>query len=263
MTAEIRGVDLILSLVPKMNRHEVPSYYGSHANNTTKGLRFGSIIFGKFNMPSYNKTCQNSLQSMFCVGQTRIRNKSQMSRLCGAISRRCHTKLTVPSAAPKQLLRCVNPNQWKTGRSGSNLRLCGENWPISSTFSSLMEMTKVHLSSQCLTPAHKSSALKIEDTVSENLCSNLPPLEVDKHLPLFHLICLFLVFLLKCCNGFSLKPAQPMCDGRLFASSPFSRLASRGALFCRFPCRWVLFVVLSLTRRVLVHDATPCSREDS
>ena len=31
LTVETRGVDLILSPVPKMNRHEVPSYFGSHA----------------------------------------------------------------------------------------------------------------------------------------------------------------------------------------------------------------------------------------
>ena len=36
-----------------------------------------------------------------------------------------HTKLTAPSAAPKQLSRCVNPNQLKTGRLESNFRLCG------------------------------------------------------------------------------------------------------------------------------------------
>ena len=37
-----------------------------------------------------------------------------------------------------------------------------------------MEMTKVHLSSQRLTPAHKPSALRIEETWLENQCSNLP-----------------------------------------------------------------------------------------
>ena len=122
-----------------------------------------------------------------------------------------HTKLTVPSAAPKQLSQCVNPNQLKTGRLESNLRLCGENWQISSKFSSLMEMTKVHLSSQHSTPAHKSSALQIEETELENHCSNLPLFEVNSCLLLLHLICLFLVFLLKCCNGFSLKPTQQVC----------------------------------------------------
>ena len=40
-------------------------------------------------------------------------------------------KLTFPSAAPKQLSRFDNSNQLKTERSESNLRLCGEFWPIS------------------------------------------------------------------------------------------------------------------------------------
>ena len=54
-----------------------------------------------------------------------------------------------------------------------------------------------------------------------------------------------------------------MCDGCLLASSPSCRLSSRGALFCGFPFRWVLYVVLSLTRSVIVHDATSCYREES
>ena len=54
-----------------------------------------------------------------------------------------------------------------------------------------------------------------------------------------------------------------MCDGCLLASSPSCRLSSRGALFCGFRFRWVLYVVLSLTCSVIVHDATSCYREDS
>ena len=86
---------------------------------------------------------------------------------------------------------------------------------------------------------------------------------MDKHLHLLHLICLFLVFLLKCCNGFSLKPTRPMCDGRPFASSPFCSLASRGAFFCGFLLRWVLHLLLSLSRSFILHDAASCSREGS
>ena len=37
-----------------MNNHEVPFYYGSLENNTTKGLQSGSIIFGK------NPMCQHT-----------------------------------------------------------------------------------------------------------------------------------------------------------------------------------------------------------
>ena len=90
----------------------------------------------------------------------------------------------------------------------------------------------------------------------------LAPLEVDKHLPLLHLICVVLVFLLKCCNGFSLKPARPMCDARHFAFPLFRRLAGRGAIFRGFPFRFVLHFVLSLTRSVIVHDAASCPMED-
>ena len=39
MTVEIRGVDLTRAQAPKMNKHEVPFYYGSLANNTTEGVR--------------------------------------------------------------------------------------------------------------------------------------------------------------------------------------------------------------------------------
>ena len=263
MTTETQDAGLILTLVPKMNRHEVPSYYGSHANKTTKGLRSGSIIFVK------NPTCQPTTnlsefiaKQVLCRPDSYLKHEPNVRTLWPNIKTMVsHTKLTAPSAAPQQLSRCVNPNQLKTGRSESNLRLCGGCWPNSSKFSSLMEMTKVHLSSQRSTPAHKSSASKIEESGSENLCSNLPPLEVDSCLPLLHLTCVFLVFPVRCCNGSSLKPARPMCDGRPFASPLFRRLASRGALFRGFPFRWVLHFVLSLTRSVIVHDATLSSRE--
>ena len=56
MTVEIRDVGLTRSQAPKMNKHKVPFYYGSLANNTTLGLQFGSLIFWEeSNMPAYNK----------------------------------------------------------------------------------------------------------------------------------------------------------------------------------------------------------------
>ena len=60
-----------------------------------------------------------------------------------------------------------------TGRSESNLCLCGWRLTNTSKFSPSMEMTKVHLSARRSTPTHKFSALRIEETM-ENLCSNLP-----------------------------------------------------------------------------------------
>ena len=108
-----------------------------------------------------------------------------------------------------------------------------------------------------------SSAPKIEETASENLCSNLCLLEVDSCLPLLHLICVFLVFLRKYCNGFSLKPTGLMCDGRPLASPLFRRLAGRGAFFCGFPFRWVLHFVVYLIRGIALHESPSCSGEDS
>ena len=77
-------------------------------------------------------------------------------------------------------------------------------------------------------------------------------------------LCVFLVFLVKSCNGSSLKPARPMCDDRRpFASPLFRRLVGRGTLFRGFPFRWVLHLALSLTRSITVHDATLYSRDDT
>ena len=54
-----------------------------------------------------------------------------------------------------------------------------------------------------------------------------------------------------------------MCDGRLFASPLFRRLAGRAALFRGFLVRWVLHFALSLTRCLTVHNATSCPMENS
>ena len=54
-----------------------------------------------------------------------------------------------------------------------------------------------------------------------------------------------------------------MCDGRLFASPLFRRLAGRGAFFCGFPFRWVLHFVFYLIRGVALHESPSSSREDS
>ena len=94
-------------------------------------------------------------------------------------------------------------------------------------------------------------------------CSNLPLLEVDSCLLLLHLACVFLGFLVMCCNGLSLKPARPHCDGRFFASPLCRRLAGRGAFFRGFPFRWVLHFALSLIRCLTVQDATSCPMENS
>ena len=125
------------------------------------------------------QTCQNSLQSRFpCRSGLYLKHEPNVKTLLLDIKIMVsHMPLTVPSAAPIQISSSANQDHLKTGKSESNLLLCGENW--------LMELTKVHSSSQRLMLAPMSSASKIEETGLENRCSNLPPLEADKHLPLF------------------------------------------------------------------------------
>ena len=170
-------------------------------------------------------------------------------------------QLTAPSAAPIRISLSANPNHLKTERLENTLRRCRENWLTNLKFSSLMEMAKVHSSSQRLMLAPKSSTFKIEETELENMCSNLLLLEADTRLPLLHPSCMFLVFLLKCCNVFYLKPTGLMCDGRTLASPLFRRLAGRGAFFCGFPFRWVLHFVFYLIRGVALHESPSCSRD--
>ena len=82
--------------------------------------------------------------------------------------------------------------------------------------------------------AHRAGANRLQNKTKTVTCSKWF---------LINLICLFLVFLLKCCNGFSLKPTGLMCDGRPLAFSLSRRLAGRGAFLRVFPFRWVLHFV--------------------
>ena len=153
--------------------------------------------------------------------------------------------LTVPSAAPKQISLSANPNQLKTESLENNLRLCGENWLTNLKFSSLMEMTKVHSSSQRSILAHMSSASKIEGTELENRCSNSLILEAGQT---FTLVAPDLSV-----PGISPEVLSPF----------FRRLAGRGAFFCGFPFQWVLHFVFYLIRGVALHESPSCSGEDS
>ena len=102
------------------------------------------------------------------------------------------------------------------------MHLCGEGWLTSSKFSSLIEDDEEAF----IIPAidTRSLVLSIKN-------SNLLLLEAGKLLPLLHLSCLSLVFLLMCCFVFSLKPTRSMSDGRPIASPLFRRLAGRGVFF--------------------------------
>ena len=241
MTTETHDEGLILPQAPRINNHEAPSCFDSLANSTSEELQSGSIPFGK------DPRCLRATNlSEFIAKQVPCQSGLFLKHEANAKTSLLDIKmmvslmqLTVPSAASIQLSLSANPNQLKTERLENNLRLCAEDWLTNLKFSSLMEMTKVQLSSQRSMLAPKSSASKIKETELENRCSNLLRLVTDKRLHLLHLICLFLVFRLKCCNGFSLKPTSLMCDGRSLASPLCCRPAGRGALFCGLPFRWI------------------------
>ena len=56
MTIDKQDEGLIRSQAPKINKHEVPSYCGSRANNTTKGItKWTNNLWEESNMPAYNK----------------------------------------------------------------------------------------------------------------------------------------------------------------------------------------------------------------
>ena len=145
-------------------------------NSTTLELQSGSILFGKG--PTYQHSTnlsQSIARQVPCRPGLYLKQEPNVKTLLPDIKMMVSPmKLIVPSAASKQPSQSANPNLLKTERSESNSRLCGECWLINSKFSSLMEMTKVPLLSLHSTPAHKSSASRIEETALENLCSNLP-----------------------------------------------------------------------------------------
>ena len=179
MTIEIRDEDLIRSQAPKMNMHGVPFYYDSCENNTTKGIRSGSIIFGK------NPTCQHSTnlsefiaKQVLCWSGLFLKHEANVKTLLLDIRMMVSpTQVTVLSAAPVRISLSAIPNQSRTERLENNLRLCGENWLTNSNFSSLIEMMKEHSSSLRSILAHMSSASKIEEMELENRCLKLAPLE--------------------------------------------------------------------------------------
>ena len=69
MTTGIQETDLIPPQALLMNTHEMQSYYNSLANNTTKGLPNGSILYGE------SPTCQPTIDLLqFIVKQVQRRS---------------------------------------------------------------------------------------------------------------------------------------------------------------------------------------------
>ena len=262
MTAEIRGVDLILSQAPKMNMHGVPSYYGSHANNTTMGLRFQQSLG--------NPTCQPTTNlSEFIAKQVLCRPDSYSKQKPNVRSLWPDLKMMVSPYEINSPFCCTETTI--TVRQPKSL----EDREIGKQFAPLRRVLADQLDilfpdgddeGAFIVPALDACSQVLSIKIRRNGVGKpvfkLALMEVDSCLPLLHLTCVFLVFPVKCCNGSSLKPARPMCDGRPFVSPLFRRLAGRGALFRGFPFRWVLHIALSLTRSIIVHVATPYSREN-
>ena len=202
--------DLILPQAPRMSNHEVPFYYDSLVNNTSKELQCGSIIFGKNPICQHTTILSDSIEKQVpCPSGLFLKHEPNVKTLL--LDKRMMVflvQLTVPSAAPMPISQCVNPDPLESERLENNLCLLWENWLNSLKFSFLM-MTKVFSSFQRSTLAHMSSASKIEEMELANWFSNLLRLEADKHLLLLRLICLFLVFRLKCCKWFSLRSLGP------------------------------------------------------
>ena len=134
----------------------------------------------------------------------------------------------------KQLLLSANPNPLRRTGWKTNCAFV-ESCLTSSKFSSLIEMTKVHSSSKCSTLVHMSSASNMEETALENLYSNWLLLETDKHLPFLPLSCLSLVFILMCCNVFSLSSQQGQCVMVAPRLTAFSPPGGSRRLLQRFP----------------------------
>ena len=178
MRKEIRDEDLILSQVPMMSSHEVQSYFDSFTNNTTKGLQSGSITFGN------NLICLHTTnRSGFIAKQALCRSDSSLKHEPNARNLLCDIKMMVsptpflvPAAAQIHTSLSANPNQLKTERSEDKLGLCGENWMDNLTFSSLLDVTKIHPSFLRLILAHESSASHIEETELEKPVFTLAPL---------------------------------------------------------------------------------------
>ena len=227
MTIEIRDVGLILLKPVKMSMQGVPSYYGSHEQYHTGVTNWTNNLWEESNKPTCNKPvrihCKTGSLSVRLVFETRAKCQDFVARYKDD---GIPSKLIVHFATAEPISQSASPSQLKTEKSGIVLRPCGEFWPKSSRFCSLMEMTQVPSLSLLSTSVRRSEGSSKRR--GENQCSNLLLWETDRCLPLLLLICMFLVFLPTCCNRPSLKPARSMCDGRRFASPPLRRLAGRG-----------------------------------
>ena len=170
ITTGTHNEGLIPPQAHKMNNHEVPFYFDSLANSTSKGFtKWIDHHWEESNMLACNKlvrihcTAGSVSVGFFVKHEANAKTLLFVKRMMVFL-----VQLTVPSAAPTQLSQCVNPDQLKTDRLANTLRLCGESCLTNLNFTSLKEMTKVYSSSLRSILVHKFSASKIVETDLEN-----------------------------------------------------------------------------------------------
>ena len=231
MTTETHHEDLILSPAPKMNNHEVPTYFDSLANNTSKGLQSGSIPFWE----ESNMLACNKLVRIHCkVGSASVRLVSETRGKCQDFVARFEDD-GIPCAINSPLC-CTNSTiTVRQYRSIEDREIGKQFVPL---WRELADQLKVLFpdgddEGVFFLPAldARSQILSIKDSRNGigKLVFKFAPLGSGQTLLLLHLICLFLAFRLRCCNGFSLKLTGLMRDGRTLASPLFRRIAGRGA----------------------------------
>ena len=118
MTTETHDEGLILPQAQKMNNHEVQSYFDSLANNTSKELHSGSILFGK-SLICWHVTNLSGFiaKQVPCLSGLFLKHEANVKTLLFDIRMMVFLmQLTALSAAPILLSQCVNPDQLKTER---------------------------------------------------------------------------------------------------------------------------------------------------
>ena len=243
MTIEIQDEDSTRSQAPKMNKHGVPFHYDSHVSNTTLELRIGSTIFGKSIQQHLSEFIAKQVP---CRSGLFLKHEPNVKTLLLDIKMMVSPmQLTVHSAAPIQLSR--------ERELADQLKVLFPDGDDEGAFIIPALDARSHvLSIKNRRNGVGKPVLKLASLGSGQTFTLVAP---ELSVPGISPKVLQRVL--------SLKPSRSMCDGRLFASSPFCRLACRGALVRSFPFRWVLHFVLSLTRGVVLHDSACCSREDS
>ena len=216
-TTGTQDVDTILSQALKMNMHEVPSYYSFRANSTTLEFLLGSIASGK--SPTFqHATSPSGITAKQAPCQSDSYSKTRATCL-DFVAR--YKDDGIPYEVDSPL---CNVRTNIAVRQSKSL----EDREIGKRFAHLWKAQSTKIQAH-LTSVHKFSVLRIAGTEWGNQYSDLLLVGTNSCLILLLLICVFLALPMMHCDRLFVKPAvwlrieRPMCDGRLFASSPFRR----------------------------------------